>query len=301
MKSRKQPSLPGFPDIPEKLEVRIPSMPQWKQIGGDMSPGAHGGLIAKSDGDALELIEIQPVRAYIGDREAAEVGFPFWTKEAYFDLSDLDPSNEDVQSALATSGFTEGEQKFWFEEEATPEQRALVIAEALVSYGRADEGPAGWSSDIIHDKVKWQDGTIAGAEYIADEDEEFARDVLLDNLDVDYEKYGPDEKNPTSGLKVEASSRGVEITEWTDIEDANGEEQPEGERISRQDANIDLSELFDPNAKHRGTYSGDDKSVGIVELAKMNDDEREDAIVSAAIAYLGYWGGEESYVDAIGE
>ena len=59
---------------------------------------------------------------------------------------------------------------------------------------RADEGPAGWSDDIIHDKVKWHSGKVAGAEYIADEDEAYAQDVLLGDFEVDYEKYGPDEK-----------------------------------------------------------------------------------------------------------
>ena len=42
---------------------------------------AGSGTIARStrSGDAIELLQIQPVREYIGDKEAAEVGFPFWT------------------------------------------------------------------------------------------------------------------------------------------------------------------------------------------------------------------------------
>ena len=35
-----------------------------------MSPGAHGGTIATADGHSIELIEIQPVRAHVGDVEA---------------------------------------------------------------------------------------------------------------------------------------------------------------------------------------------------------------------------------------
>ena len=46
----------------------------WKQIGGDRNPGAHGGLIARADGQCIEVREIQPTRAYIGDSGAAEVG-----------------------------------------------------------------------------------------------------------------------------------------------------------------------------------------------------------------------------------
>ena len=170
---RKQQHLPGIEPGDEHLEIVIPTM-DWEQIGGDMDPGASGGTIATGDGDHLELIEIQPVREHVGDREAADVGHPFWTKEAYFDLDDLDPSKEEVKSALHTVGL---EREML--EEMEPTHRALAIAEALLQYGRGDEGPAGWSGDInIPAKVKWSTGTIAGAEYLADEDEAFRDDVL---------------------------------------------------------------------------------------------------------------------------
>jgi len=191
--SRKQPSLPGFPDIPDQIEIRIPTMP-WTQIGGDMDPGAHGGLIATADGEHIELLQIQPVREYVGDKEAADVGYPFWTKEAWFDLADLDPKNKDVQSALQSSGFDSGEQKFQFEEEMTPEQRALVIAEALLDYGRGDEGPSGWSEDLPDHEVKWWNDKVATLpEYLADEDEAFKDDVLgyseiRSNLEAEVQK-----------------------------------------------------------------------------------------------------------------
>jgi hypothetical protein len=302
MRSRRQPSLPGFPDIPERLDIRIPHMPMWKQIGGDMSPGAYGGTIARSDGDALELLKIQPVREYIGDKEAADVGFPFWTREAWFDLADLDPSNKDVQSALASSGFDSGDQKSWFEEEATPQQRALVIAEALLDYGRAEEGPSGWSDDIIHDKVEWSSGKVAGSEYLADEDDEFIRDVLLDDFELDVEKFNNDE-DPTSGFHVVVNGMRVEITEWQDIEDATGEEAPEGEKVVRQDAEVDLDDLLDPKGKHHGALGG--RRAGgatLRELADMDDEEREETIVQAALAYISYGGNvSEEYVDAVGD
>src|SRR5208282_771641 len=298
---RRQQHLPGIEPGVGTIEVVVPTM-DWEQISGDMDPGTYGGTIATGDGDHLELIEIQPVREHVGDDEAADVGFPFWTKEAWFDLADLDPTNDDVKSALRSAGFSEGDQQIWFEEEATPEQRAIVIAEALLGWGRGDEGPAGWSGDInIPEKVKWSSGKVAGAEYLADGDDEFVREVLLGDLDVDYEKYGPDEDEPTSGLKVVASNFSVEITEWTDIEAANGEEQPEGEQIVKQSATVDLDDLFDPRGKHRGSYGGDDRNVSIVQLAQMDDEDREKAIVAAAIAYLAYHGGEEEYVDKIGD
>jgi len=179
MMSRRQPSLPGFPDVPDRIEIRIPTMP-WTQIGGDMNPGTYGGLIATADGEHIELLQIQPVREYVGDKEAAEVGFPFWTKEGYYDLSDLDLKNDNVKSALQYTGFTEGDQKFQFEEEMTPEERALVIAESLLSYGSgADVGPSGWSEDLPGHDVKWWNGKVVPLpEYVADEDEAFKDDVL---------------------------------------------------------------------------------------------------------------------------
>jgi hypothetical protein len=170
---RRQQHLPGIePGI--DVEVTIPEM-GWEQIGGDMDPGAHGGTIATADGHAIELIKIQPVRDYVGDKEAADVGFPFWTRVAYFDADDLDPRGSDVKGALDSIGMD----LETLEEDFTPTQRAVVIAEALLDYGRADEGPAGWSDDIgIPTHVKWWGGEVAGAEYLADEDEAFRDEVL---------------------------------------------------------------------------------------------------------------------------
>jgi hypothetical protein len=278
------------------MKITIPDMPTWEQIGGDMNPGTYGGTIARSDHGSLELLKIQPVREYVGDEEAIEVGFPFWTREAYFDLSDLDPNDKDVKSALDSIGMNLDT----LENDFTPTQRALVIAEALLDYGHADEGPSGWSKDIISEEVKWSTGKIAGPEYLEDEDEEF-RNILLGDLDIDHEAYGPNEKEPTSGLKVVTNGHTVEVTEWTDIEGATGDEQPEGEKISKQYAEVELDELFDPKGKHRGAYSRDHKSVTLVELAGMDDKDREEAIVAAAIAYLAYYGGTEEFVDEIGD
>ena len=83
-----------------EFEVRIPTF-EWKQIGGDMNPGAHGGLIAEATGDHIELIRIQPVVAYVGEGQAREVGFPFWSEEAWFDRFDdevvWDSAEEDAE------------------------------------------------------------------------------------------------------------------------------------------------------------------------------------------------------------
>lgn len=174
------------------MEIRIPDMPMWKQIGGDSDPAKYGGTIAKSDGDAIELLKIQPVREYVGDAEAADVGFPFWTREAYYTLEDLDPENEDVKDALRSIGMD----LETLEADFDPAQRALVIAEALLDYGVADEGPAGWSSDIYGDsEVKWWRGGVETlADRLHEEDEDFRREVLgEEDEEEDEEEYEDDE------------------------------------------------------------------------------------------------------------
>lgn len=170
---RPQLPLPGIEPGNEPIEITIPTM-DWEQIGGDVDPGAHGGVLASADGRAIELIEIQPVRDYVGDKEAADVGFPFWTKRAYFDAADLNLDNDDVQSAMQSVGLNVEAL-----EDMKPEQRAIALAEALLQWGRGDEGPAGWSADIeIPSKVKWWGGKVEGAEYLADEDDAFRNEVL---------------------------------------------------------------------------------------------------------------------------
>ena len=124
------------------MDIRI-GKHGWMQVGGDMNPGTYGGIIARADGRAIEIKEIQPVREHVGDKEAAEIGFPFWSREGYFDLNDLNPKKEDVQSALKTVGLTEDTLL-----EYKPETRAMAIAEALLMYGRGDEGPEGSNQHV---------------------------------------------------------------------------------------------------------------------------------------------------------
>jgi hypothetical protein len=159
---------------PKMFELWMPTF-DWRQIGGDINPGAHGGLIALADGNQIDLIEIQPVREFVGDGEAADVGFPFWTKEASYDLDDLSANKKQVQRAMDYFGIDDDALA-----EMRPEQRTLAIAEALMRYGYAvEEGPAGWSEDIVPFPVEWWGGTTATfAEYCGDEDDEFRRDVL---------------------------------------------------------------------------------------------------------------------------
>jgi len=150
-----------------ELEIKLKKFP-WTQIGGDMNPGSYGGIIATSDGNSIEVLNIQPTREYVGDNEALEVGFPFWTSEAYYDLSDLDPSKHG--DALSFVGLTEDAL-----EKMAPEERGVAIAEALLQYGTGvDNGPGGWAKDVVPGKVKWWGSKSAqGWKYLADEDREF--------------------------------------------------------------------------------------------------------------------------------
>jgi hypothetical protein len=150
----------------------------WVQVGGDMNPGAHGGTIATANGKAIEMIQIQPVREYIGDREAVDVGHPFWSKEGYFDLSDLSLDNKNVKSAREFSGLNDE-----ILQSLKPESRAMAIAESLMDSGiGTDEGQAGWAKDVIGSRmVKWWGSKRAqGWRYLADEDAEFRR-LLREN------------------------------------------------------------------------------------------------------------------------
>lgn len=194
---------------------------EWRQIGGDMNPGKHGGTIARFDGDAVEIREIQPVREFVGDEEAKEVGFPFWTKEGYYDEGDLDPSKKDVQQAMKSYGF---------DIEDLPkdkESRLLVLAECMLSYGvGADEGPAGWSEDVVPDRVHWASGEVAGSEYLEDEDEDFKLEiggviVIRETYEIITEESSKDGEASESGFIDEEGTEysldeAVELLEGTE-------------------------------------------------------------------------------------
>jgi hypothetical protein len=156
--------------------IAIPTF-DWKQIDGDVDPCSYGGTIARADGDQIDLIKIQPVREYVGDEEAKDVGFPFWTREATYDLDDLSLNSKEVQGALGYVGLKDDPAPL---EDADPETRALMIAGALMDYGtNVDEGGGGFSSDIVKFPVKWYRGEPQTfEEYCGDEDEEFRVEVL---------------------------------------------------------------------------------------------------------------------------
>jgi len=156
-------------DLPGYIRIKIGNH-GWKQIGGDINPGAHGGTIARADGSLIEIREIQPTRAHVGDGEAAEIGFPFWTRDGNYTIDDLNFTTKEVKSAMSYVGLSLDDL-----EDLTPEVRATAIAEALHAYGSGvDEGPAGWAEDVVPGKVLWWGSkNPTGWRYLKDEDRDF--------------------------------------------------------------------------------------------------------------------------------
>lgn len=270
------------------LELKIPTF-DWKQIGGDMSADKYGGTIAEADGDHIELLKIQPVRDSIGEGEAKDVGHPFWTREAWFDLADLDPSGsgaKDVKSALQSIGVSVRDGELVTDQgdilgEGKPEIRALVIAEALFDYGRGDEGPAGWSQDIYPERmVEWSYGEPKTmGEYLAEEDGEFRREVLGERYAVKVEGK-PDRMHEEEDDAIEAAEEiaklrpGVVVT----VEDTF-----DGECLwSSDDPQHDEDEEREPNRRR--------SNMRQVEMSRRPVERDR---IQRALTYVHHWEARE--------
>jgi len=145
----------------------------WRQISGDMDPGSYGGIIARFDGDSVELIEIQPIREYCESALHEGHPYPFWSKEARYTPDDLELQG-DVLCALDSWGISPDDLP------TDRDDKMLVIAEACMRYGHwTEEGPSGWAKDILGDhRVYWWGSKGAqGWRYLADEDRE-VRQIL---------------------------------------------------------------------------------------------------------------------------
>lgn len=149
----------------------------WRQVCGDMDPARYGAVIARLDGDAIEMREIQPTWEYVGKKEAAEVGFPYWSKEGWYDPSDLAIVRKDVASALECCDV---------EDASDPLQVALAC---LQSGYKTDSGPSGWAEDVVPERVVWWAGDEpSGPESFADDESEFRREVLGEESDEGEEE-----------------------------------------------------------------------------------------------------------------
>lgn len=145
----------------------------WKQIGGDQNPGRYGALIARISrgGDDIEIVEIQPVLEHVGDAEARQVGFPFWSNEASYSKEDLRPGSKEMQDAMRSYDVTEEDLP-----EGTGDNYWFALAEIAMRYGiGVDPGPSGFAEDVVPGKVKWWSGKVAGPNYLLDEDKAFRR------------------------------------------------------------------------------------------------------------------------------
>lgn len=138
----------------------------WRQIAGDIDPGKYGGIIARWEGSALCLVEFQPVRESVSDREAVEIGYPYWTSGAHFEPEDLALDARDAKSALESFGVGSDLDKM------TPENRAYTIGEALLRYGRGEPEESGFGPDVLPTVVYWWHGR-GGKQSFSEEDREF--------------------------------------------------------------------------------------------------------------------------------
>ena len=132
----------------------------WYQIDGDLDAAKYGATIARFDGSGVELREIQSVREHVGDREAAEVGYPFWSNEAYFDEDEL-------------SGSSRAEKLERLEEKIED-----LAVEGKIPW---EPGPSGWAADVLPvpgaqaSRIHWWTPQGHG---FREEEAEFRREIL---------------------------------------------------------------------------------------------------------------------------
>lgn len=83
--------------------MKEPVQGKWYQVSGDMSFDSHGLVLAKDEGTYVELVKIDPWLEM--DSSALSDGYGFWSVDTTtVDYDDMDPKNEDVQSALEFVG-----------------------------------------------------------------------------------------------------------------------------------------------------------------------------------------------------
>jgi len=132
--------------------------------------------------------------------------------------------------------------------------------------------------------------------------EEWTEDALAD---ISFRYYAQSsEENPNSGLEVEVGGGSATIHEWMVADEPDDEAHRESYRtwpVSKRSASVDLVVLLNPTNRQRGSYSRDDSRVGAIDVARMNPDAQQEAIVNAAISWLAYYGGDEEWVESVGD
>lgn len=140
----------------------------WYHVNGDIHGMRYGCTLAMFERDVVHVRQIQPVTEYVGDREGSEVGYPFWSKKASYDLADirriLSERNERGWAPLDYVGLD-----IPADAKLTRSVR-IECACAALDYGyMTKEGPAGWSADVLPRRLARSYGTPTRADgYEAD-------------------------------------------------------------------------------------------------------------------------------------
>lgn len=129
---------------------------QWVQVSGDMTPEDHGGTIARlSEFGNVDVREIQPVRSYVGEGEALDVGYPFWSRATEIEVRYLTLANPVTRDLVRRAG--------WIDEGVFHGADLLNRASILYDIEEetpwpSEEGPAGWSPTVLPTRpelIRW--------------------------------------------------------------------------------------------------------------------------------------------------
>lgn len=116
----------------------------WYQIGGDMNPATYGATLAQWDGYAVNVLRIDPVLEYVGERDGVAVGYPFWASEACYDADDFATFLADKRALESCCIDAED-----FAGRLTIAQR-FDLADQMIGYGyRMAPCPSGFSRDVL--------------------------------------------------------------------------------------------------------------------------------------------------------
>lgn len=125
-----------------------------------------------------------------------------------------------------------------------------------------------------------------------------------DEIDVSFfDTHPPDAEEPEGGLQVDVGNGDVRVTEWTlmpEPDDPDAFDDWEQRPYVSISASTSLEELLDPKAVHRGGYTGDE-GWDLAEVVAMPKEQQQKAIIGAAISYLAYHGGDEEFVESVGD
>lgn len=164
---------------------------EWDAGYGTGSVPGENLLLVRIQGDSVEVAEIQSVREAIGDDEAAEVGFPFWTRLAEYEADHLALGDETQQLIESADIGPYGIEDF---AAATPMERAVLLFEIRDMAGgpvRPYEGQSGFSEDVLeaHDiDIDELGGGNLAQEYWDDADETFRVEVLGEEEEEEEEE-----------------------------------------------------------------------------------------------------------------